>query len=723
MPRLERAEDTGYRVAVVGGGPAGLGAAAVLAVRGHQVTIFDRGSALGGMCHAIPEFRLDAKALREDVEWLVCQCGIEMVSGSEHRDPLPLLAQGYQAVILATGLGTPMRLDIPGEEAAIAGTDFLSHPAAYPLEGSVTVVGGGATALDCAMVALKRGARKVEMLALETLGEMPLSRGDQQALFEKSIDLNSRVRLDGIAHQENRVLSLTITKVSLEPGAAFSLEAIKEIPGSTVVRYDIDHVIVAIGNRTDLWPGQDPRVFRAGDCVEGPTTVVEAVASGKTAGARVDAFLASREPAALISRRGKAVKSRISVPGYNFLPVSLESTFFGRPIHSPFLLSAAPPTDGLEQMREAYKVGWAGGILKTAFDGVPIHIPAQYMFTFNENTYANCDNVSGHSLERVCRELEVLGREFPDRLTIASTGGPVTGNDRKDKEGWVSNTRKLEQAGAMAIEYSLSCPQGGDGTEGDIVSQNARLTAKIVDWILESGDGEVPKLFKLTGAVTSIEVIVTAIKEVFARYPHQKAGVTLANTFPTLAFRRGQKKTWDEGIVVGMSGEGALHISNLSLAKVAHLGMAVSGNGGPMDYRAAANFLALGAKNVQFCTMVIKHGYRIVEDLHSGFSHLLAERGIPSVESLIGIALPDAITDFMDLPSKKQISTPDHHLCLKCGNCTRCPYMAITTNEHGYPITDPSRCIGCGICSLKCFAHAIVMQERTPEQAAALKED
>ena len=85
----------------------------------------------------------------------------------------------------------------------------------------------------------------------------------------------------------------------------------------------------------------------------------------------------------------------------------------------------------------------------------------------------------------LCQEVEQLIEQWPDRLTMASTGGPVTGNDEHDAAGWQSNTKKLESAGAMGIEYSLSCPQGGDGTEGDIVSQNAALTSKIIDWIMQ----------------------------------------------------------------------------------------------------------------------------------------------------------------------------------------------------------------------------------------------
>ena len=149
------------------------------------------------------------------------------------------------------------------------------------------------------------------------------------------------------------------------------------------------------------------------------------------------------------------------------------------------------------------------------------------MWVFNGKTFGNCDNVSEHSIDRVCEEVQHLIKEFPDRLTMASTGGPVTGNDESDKAGWQSNTRKLENAGVMGIEYSLSCPQGGDGTHGDIVAQNAELTAKIIDWVMQISNPEIPKLFKLTSAVTAIVPIIKAVKSIFDRYPEKKAGITL----------------------------------------------------------------------------------------------------------------------------------------------------------------------------------------------------
>jgi len=132
------------------------------------------------------------------------------------------------------------------------------------------------------------------------------------------------------------------------------------------------------------------------------------------------------------------------------------------------------------------------------------------------------------------------------------------------------------------------------------VSQNAQLTQKIIGWVLEGGDGSVPKIFKLTGAVTSMTVIVAAVKEVFKKFPNKKAGITLANTFPTVAFRKGNKKEWEEGVIVGMAGEGALNISYLSLIKAAPLGVEISGNGGPMTYKEAADFWPWAAKPSSF---------------------------------------------------------------------------------------------------------------------------
>ena len=93
------------------------------------------------------------------------------------------------------------------------------------------------------------------------------------------------------------------------------------------------------------------------------------------------------------------------------------------------------------------------------------------------------------------------------------------------------------------------------------------------------------------------------------------------------------------------------------------------------------------------------------------------------MDELIGIAQPDAVTDFMDLSALKKISSLDKDICVKCGNCVRCPYQAITINDEKYPETDPAKCIGCSVCTKKCFAGALFMRERTPEELEMLRED
>jgi dihydropyrimidine dehydrogenase (NAD+) subunit PreT len=719
IPKFSTPTPNGKKIAVIGGGPAGLGTASVLAQMGYRVDIFESREQLGGMMNLIPDPRLDKGVVQSDIEFLLSLGAITAKTGMKMEDPQQLLSQGYQAVCVTTGLWKPIELGIDNENLSIRMVDLLSNKNAYHFDGRVAVIGGGATAADCAITAKERGAAHVELFMLEKLSEMPLTPVERQELVDYDIEVNGRIRISKIITDGKNVTGLETKKVKLPDGQPFKPANIRDVEGTEGIRTDFNAVVMAIGMRPTFARQQADGLFYAGDTSNGPTTVVEAVASGKNTALEIDAYLNKQAKPEI----KKATKSYYALPGYNPVPVSLETDFFGRRIHSPYLLSASPLTDGLEQMNLAYEHGWAGGIMKTAFDNVPIHIPSEYMFTFSPLTYANSDNVSGHPLERVCREVELLVKKWPDRLTMASTGGPVSGHEENDKKGWQSNTRKLEASGVMGIEYSLSCPQGGDGTEGDIVSQNAVLTAKIIDWILEVGSPDIPKLFKLTAAVTSIVPILRAIRKVLDKYPDKKAGITLANSFPTLGFRPATGRVWEEGVIVGMSGDGVTPISYLTLANAVPEGIEISGNGGPMNYKAAMDFLALGVKTVQFCTIATKEGYGIIRDLESGTAFLMQARGIPSMKELIGIAQPHPITDFMSLSPVKKLSEFNYDLCTSCGNCARCPYLAITLDDKGRPNSDPALCIGCSICAKKCFVGAIAMRERSPKELAVLVEN
>ena len=719
IPKFSTPAPNGKKVAVIGGGPAGLGVASVLGQLGYAVDIFENRDCLGGMMNLIPEQRLDRNVIESDIDFLLSLGTIHAKTGVKVENVKSYMAQGYDAVCVTTGLWKPIELGIENEDLAIKMVDLLSNKQAFQFTGRVAVIGGGATAVDCAITARERGASHVELFMLEKLSEMPLTPVERQELIDYDIEINGRTRVSRIRADGKDINGIETKKVDLLEGTTFKPANVRDVVGTEAIRTDINTVVMAIGMRSYVAKEEVKGVFYAGDISNGPTTVVEAVASGKNTALEIDAWLKQQEPPEV----KKATKSYFRLPGYNPVPVSLEADFFGRPILSPYLLSASPITDGFDQMNIAYEHGWAGGVMKTAFDNVPIHIPGEYMFCFNSLTYGNADNVSGHHLDRVCREVEELIKKWPDRLTIASTGGPVTGHDESDKKGWQSNTRKLEASGVMGIEYSLSCPQGGDGTEGDIVSQNAALTAKIIDWIMEVGSPDIPKLFKLTAAVTSIVPILRAIRKVLDKYPNKKAGITLANSFPSLGFRPAIGRVWEEGVVTGMSGDGVTPISYLTLANAVPQGIEISGNGGPMSYKAAMDFLALGVKTVQFCTIATKYGYGIIRDLESGTAFMMQERGIHSMQELIGITQPHPITDFMSLTPVKKVSDFDYHLCTSCGNCARCPYLAIQLDAEGRPHSDPALCIGCSICAKKCFTGAITMRERTPAELAMLIEN
>ena len=708
MPEFSIEKSNGKKIAIIGAGPAGLSAASVLTQKGYEVEVFERDKKAGGMCHLIPDHRLEKDVLNTDIDFVLSLGQIKIHYSQNIKTPNDLLEKKFDAVIVAVGLDQPICSDIPGKEQAYDWIDFLKNAQNISLQNKkVAVIGGGAIGIDVAVAAKKTGAMLVDIIYRRNLTQMRLTENERAEILENNIGVVPRTIVTEILGEKKNVTGLKAIKVNIPDGESFNSEYV--IDGSETIIKDYDMVVFAIGTRSEFEKINHERIFYAGDYVNGASTVVEATASGKNAALKVDALLFGKSTPTF----EKDFKSTVALSGVIRRPVSLETEFFGRSIRSPFLLSAAPPTDGYEQMKKAYDAGWAGGVMKTAFDNVPIHIPSEYMLAYSDDTYANCDNVSDHPLDRVCEEIKRLINEYPDRLTMGSTGGPVTGDDAHDKAGWQSNTKKLDQAGSMAVEYSLSCPQGGDGTEGDIVSQNAQLSAKIIDWVMEVSDPEIPKLFKLTPAVTSIYPIVSAIKKVFEKYPNKKVGITLANSFPTLGFRESEnKKTWDEGVVAGMSGEAVAPISNLTLANVSKLDVTVSGNGGPMNYKQAADFLALGAKTVQFCTVATKDGVEVIEELESGLSYFMQEHEIKSMKDLIGCALPNPVTDFMDLSAVKKVSSVDETLCEHCGNCARCPYLAITLNDKKIPEIDPERCIGCSICVKKCFSQALEMVAR-----------
>src|SRR5512147_896791 len=163
IPEFSTPTLNGKKVAVIGGGPAGLGVAAALGQLGYAVDIFESGEKLGGMMNLIPDQRLDKDVVQSDIEFLLSLGTITAKTGVKVEDPKQLLAQGYDAVCVTTGLWKPIELGIENEDLAIKMVDLLSDKQAFQFNGRVVVIGGGATAVDCAITARERGAAHVEL--------------------------------------------------------------------------------------------------------------------------------------------------------------------------------------------------------------------------------------------------------------------------------------------------------------------------------------------------------------------------------------------------------------------------------------------------------------------------------------------------------------------------------------------------------------------------------
>jgi NADPH-dependent glutamate synthase beta subunit-like oxidoreductase/Pyruvate/2-oxoacid:ferredoxin oxidoreductase delta subunit len=426
LPRFETLPATGQRVAVVGAGPAGLGAASVLAKAGHTVHVFDRADRPGGMARLVPRHRLDPEVLEDDIAWLLGLGDVRLVLGKPVALPRDLLARGFAAVIVAAGLGEPAELDVPGSERAFHWTQVLgSRPPA--LRGKrVAVIGDGAVAVDCAGAALAQEAAHVELFARKKLSELELTLQERDRLFTSGVHVSCRVRVTAIRGRGRgraaRVTGLALRKVELPASQTFHPSRLTDLPFGEHERRDFNAVILATGGRSGLRLEPHPRIVYAGDLEDGPTSIVEALASGKRAGHAVHKLLSGDDLApcpdrascpggsgcpkgATCSEWNRQAPANGSSGGARApagLPVPLETDFLGRQLASPFLLAPGPYTAGYAQLRKAYDAGWAGGVMEAAPEA-----PAD-------------------ALDRLRGDVERLRREFPDRLTLTSSEGAAT---------------------------------------------------------------------------------------------------------------------------------------------------------------------------------------------------------------------------------------------------------------------------------------------------------
>ncbi|HEV2444674.1 MAG TPA: NADH-ubiquinone oxidoreductase-F iron-sulfur binding region domain-containing protein, partial [Candidatus Sulfopaludibacter sp.] len=311
-PRAKR-HDGGPPVAIVGSGPAGLTAAHYLSLEGCRITVFEAGLEPGGMLiSGIPAYRLSRDTLRKEVaalldENITLQCGAALGRDFTLDD---LLAQGHRAVFLAVGAHRSRRLGVEGEnlQGVYPALDFLKEfnvRGRKAASGRVGIIGGGNSAVDAARVALRQeGVESVSIFYRRTRDDMPALVEEVNAAIEEGVRLETLVSPVRILSSGGRVSGMECVRNSLGKMDATGRHRPVPVPG-TEFQAALDTLIVTIGDEPEvdyisamgiditdkgtvradaetLATGR-PGVFAGGDVVNGPDTVVNAIAHGKRA--------------------------------------------------------------------------------------------------------------------------------------------------------------------------------------------------------------------------------------------------------------------------------------------------------------------------------------------------------------------------------------------------------------------------------------------------------
>ncbi len=251
----------GKNVAIVGAGPAGMAAAAVLARKGYSITLFEAANKVGGAAKLIPEARLPQEVTEKDWNYIKTFGDITLTLNHRVANPVDLLKDGYDGVIVAVGEPHSAKMGIPGEELAVSFMDYLKAPENYASAGNVAVLGGGAVATDCAITAKTNGAENVEMFVRRRVCDMRLTAEERSWLMDNQIDITSMTRVEKIEKTGDTYTLYTCK-------TRFNGTKLEDIPETTVKRPDFAHVIMAVGSKADP-KTEAAKVVYAGDCNHG----------------------------------------------------------------------------------------------------------------------------------------------------------------------------------------------------------------------------------------------------------------------------------------------------------------------------------------------------------------------------------------------------------------------------------------------------------------------
>ncbi len=387
----------------------------------------------------------------------------------------------------------------------------------------------------------------------------------------------------------------------------------------------------------------------------------------------------------------------------------LTSKFVGIKSPNPFWLASAPPTDKEYNVRRAFEAGWGGVVWKTlGEEGPPVvnvngpRYGAIYGGDRRVIGLNNIELITDRPLQQNLQEIKAVKRDYPDRAVVVSLMVPC------EEHAWKAILPVVEETGADGVELNFGCPHGmAERGMGGAVGQVPEYIEMVTRWCKQNT--RMPVIVKLTPNITDIR------KPAEAALRGGADAVSLINTINSITSVNldtfAPEPTIDGwGAHGGYCGPAVKPIAMNMVAEIARnpetANLPISGIGGVSTWRDAAEFMALGAGNVQVCTAAMVYGFKIVQEMISGLSQYMDERDIKSTSEIVGRAVPKA-KNWQDLNlnyiAKAKI---DQDLCIKCGRCfAACEdtsHQAITMSDDRVFEVQNDECVACNLCAIVC---------------------
>ncbi len=413
----------------------------------------------------------------------------------------------------------------------------------------------------------------------------------------------------------------------------------------------------------------------------------------------------------------------------------LSTNFVGIKSPNPFWLASAPPTDKEYNVRRAFEAGWGGVVWKTlGEEGPPIvnvNGPRYGAIWGADRRLLGLNNIeliTDRPLQTNLREIKTVKRDYPDRAMIVSIMVPC------EEAAWESILPPVEETGADAIELNFGCPHGmAERGMGSAVGQVPEYIEMVARWC--KANTRMPVIVKLTPNITDIR------RPAAAALAGGADAVSLINTINSITSVdldiMAPEPTIDgKGSHGGYCGPAVKPIALNMVAEIARnaetADLPISGIGGIETWRDAAEFLSLGAGSVQVCTAVMTYGFKIIDEMVSGLSQWMDEKGYSSVEEVVGRAVPN-LSDWqylnLNYVAKAKI---DQNKCIKCGRCyAACEdtsHQAISMSADRVFEVKDDECVACNLCLNVCPVEGCItldplaagtLDERTGQKVSA----